>query len=177
MSSAMQMKETYEGADASNMTSYQPLIKNLHSLSLKNRNLRKDFKRTILPPGTEKYKLWTLFPGTTKSPRLPMHVAINSYVASPRSLSTESLNYDYNSKLVSFIDANKEERVKETAVREFIVKNVLNGENTSTIKGLTTAKDFQKNKRKGRKAPTLNSAMGSDATLPPDRVKLEAFDD
>ena len=130
------------------MTSYQPLIKNLHSLSLKNRHLQKDFNRTILRPGTEKYKLFELMPGVTKSPRVPMHVAINSYVASPRSLSTESPLSDSRSKLVTFIDANKEERVKETAVREFIVKNVLNGENTSKIKGLTTAKDFQKNLRK-----------------------------
>ena len=116
------MKDSYQGADASNMTSYQPLIKNLHSLSLKNRHLQKDFNRTILPPGTEKYKLYTLLPGTTKSPRLPMHIAINSYVASPRSLSSESNLSNSRSKLVTFIDANKEERQRETAVREFIVK-------------------------------------------------------
>ena len=106
-----------------------------------------------------------------------MHIAINSFVASPRSLSSESPVSNLNSKLVTFIDANKEERLKETAVREFIVKNVLNGENTSTIKGLTTTADFQKNLRKGYKAPVLASTLESDKTLPPDRIRMEAFDD
>ena len=170
------MKQTYEGPDASRMTSYQPLIKNLHSLSLKNRNLQKDFDRTILGPGTDKYKLYELMPGTTKSPRIPMHLQINSYVSSPRQLSSEeSPENDSNSRIISFIDANKHERRQDSTVREFIVKNVLNGLNTSKIRGLTSAKDFQKNKRKGA-TETMPTEESSEFALP-DKNRLEVFDD
>ena len=67
-----------------------------------------------------------------------MHLMINKFVTSPRRSSQFGKDYDtYNTptvltdypdeNVVSFIDANKEERKQETAVKDFIIRNVLNG--------------------------------------------------
>ena len=70
-----------------------------------------------------------------------MHLVINKYVSSPKTLrsslfcgkETDTYNpptilseYE-NENVVSFIDANKQERKQETAVKDFIIRNVLNG--------------------------------------------------
>ena len=64
------------GLESDRLKTYQPLIKNLQSLSLKNRRLKRDSGRVVTSPGDAKFKLRTLRPGFTKSPR-PLQFELN----------------------------------------------------------------------------------------------------
>ena len=60
---------------------------------------------------------------------------------------------------MNIVDANKLERRHEKEIKDFILKKVLNQDHLHTIKGLTCAKDFQKNYIGNRKKNRLANSM------------------
>ena len=124
------------GLETHRLKTYQPLIKSLQVLSLKNRKLKKDTERVVTSPSYEKFKLRTLRPGFTKSPR-PLHLEVQKTITTVGDRSARDDRTVFTENVVSYIDANKQERRQEKEVKDFIIKNVLNQGHLHVIKGLT----------------------------------------
>ena len=92
-------------------------------MSLQNKKLRYDADRIVLGPNDETIKLSTLRPGCTKSPRpLPL-TTVNSGATTPTGSRCYLMNDDVmrHDSIVTYVEANKDERKKDIEVRDFII--------------------------------------------------------
>ena len=98
------------GLESNRLKAYQPLIKSLQTLSLKNRKLKRDTERVITDPLYDEIKMRALRPGFTKSPR-PLRREINRSNSSCSPVMRDDGTIGTSrQKVVSFIMANKHER-------------------------------------------------------------------
>lgn len=127
------------------MKDYQPIVKNLKNMALRNRNFLSTEK--VKMPLLNAEKMVEYEPGITSalhsplSPKSPVRKMFYSKYIDDNVSVKESVG---SNKVRNMVFANKEERRAEKEVCKFILTKVLNQSNLTKITGITTMNDIKK---------------------------------
>ena len=128
---------------------YQPIVRNLKNMALRNRNFITTDKAKMpclnAEPLSNRQPGQTAAPESPQSPKSPLRKKFFlKYIedSQPRP-QTGKPGESTSARIRNMVYANKEERAKEKEVCKYITSKVLNQGNLSKIIGITTMKDLE----------------------------------
>ena len=137
------------------MQDYQPIVKHLKNMALRNRNLLSTQK--VEMPVFESQKISTGTPGNTTMPNFlrkrsshPRMKYFNKYLSN----NDDRARTGSSKPVLNMVYANKQERQTEHEVCNYILTKVLNQGNLTRITGITTQQELimhQKNREMEQK--------------------------